>query len=215
MNIENVKSLSIIPRHDSDRMIGSQSLLRRGVETEDGDATVRRILEASKPGGLHPITFKRHRVLVELCGEDVGAICAQLLEHGEGLSRRVQRVPFPALMTPVGADFYEFVGRCDGRQPKFMPTPPGKEEACEVVLVQALHDEQDCSQILRFEAPPQTTVEPVDDRLASALVQVVVRLHRIVNHDVMSSATGQHAADRCREAVSSARRLKITDGLPD
>ncbi len=81
--------------------------------------------------------------------------------------------------------------------------------ASEVVLMQAMHDQDDRTPELVVEAAVEGVVEPFVRRLALRLRQCFLGLQRVVDDDDVSTPPGQDTADRngdARALVDSAPR---------
>ena len=81
--------------------------------------------------------------------------------------------------------------------------------ASEVVLMQAMHDQDDRAPELVVEAAVEGVVEPFVRRLALRLRQCFLRLQRVVDDNDVGTPPGQDTADRSGDAralVDSAPR---------
>lgn len=80
-----------------------------------------------------------------------------------------------------------------------VPALLSHDMADEIVLVQALHDDDDHALRLVVEARVQGAVKPLIGRLALNVGNGFVGLERIVDNDQIGAATGQDAVYRSRK----------------
>jgi hypothetical protein len=88
------------------------------------------------------------------------------------------------------------VGFGDRWKAQNLPRLLGEDVANEVVLVQALHNDNDRTSALVIESAIECVGEPLVAGLPQCLGERLLRLQRIVDYDDVSTASGQYTADR-------------------
>ena len=137
---------------------------------------------------------------------------ANALERLERLARRIERFAGRAAERKGPArrlDRMRLVVLGDGRERGDLPAALGKNVAGEIILVQALHDDDDRALFLVVEPRIEGRIEPVVGGGAAALRHRVDGFERVVDQDHIGAAAGEDAADRGREAEASGRRREL------
>src|SRR6516162_9214173 len=107
----------------------------------------------------------------------------------------MQNVALDASMHHAGTDEDLLVLLCDRRQIEMAPAAFPQQLACQVVLVQALHDENDGALFLVIEAGEKCRGIPVVGS-PTALVRLgFVGLHRVIDNDEICAPTGEGTTD--------------------
>ena len=160
----------------------------------------------------------RRRRLLVLGGKIVFAEgAAKLPEHFGRLALGVQglaRLAAEGLPSKHGLDSVPFVLLGDRRQAHNLPLLPRQYMARQVVLVQPVHDQDDRTRKLVVQSAAERVVVPLVGRLPLGLRQRFLGLQRS-SMTITGTATGQHPADRGRDAKGLRRRLEFaltTDG---
>jgi hypothetical protein len=89
-----------------------------------------------------------------------------------------------------------------------------QDMADQIILMQALHDDDNHTLGFIIEARVECPVEPFVDSQAPTLRQRVAGLQRIVDDDQIRAATGENAPDRCRQSKSTLGRNEFLQGRP-
>ena len=106
-------------------------------------------------------------------------------------------------MDDAGTDRDLLVLFGDRGQVEMAPATIPQQLAREVVLVEALHDENDGAASLVIEAGQKRRPIPVVDGTPGLLRLSVVSLHRIIDDDDIGAATGEGAANRDGETPAA------------
>ena len=142
---------------------------------------------------------------------------ANAFERGERLARRIERLARQPPERPSARerrlDGVRLVLFGDRRKRDDVPAALPQDVAGEIVLVQALHDDDDRALLLVVEPRIERRIEPVVGGGAAALRHRVGRLQGVVDQDHVGAAAGHDAADRSREPKAPARRRELGQRL--
>src|SRR6266545_8098038 len=108
----------------------------------------------------------------------------------------MQGLALAAAMDHVGSDRYLLIIFSDRGQVEVVPAVLSQQPTCEVILVEALHDQNDGTSLLVIEAGHKRGRVPIVDRATRFLRLSVVSLHWIINNNRISAAAGEGAAHR-------------------
>jgi hypothetical protein len=170
-----------------------------------------------EPGSLDHAAAQGCGGLLVLAGEIVFADrLPDLLEHRQRLARRVQRLAAPPgkdLWPAQRVDRVALVLLGDRRKAHHLPILLRQHVAHQIVLVQAVHDQDDRPLLLVVEAAVEGVVEPLVGGAAMGRRERLLGLQRVVDDDDVGPPPGQHPADRGGDARTLLRRLELGDRL--
>ena len=176
--------------------------------------SVGQVVIVSEPVASDEIAFERNRPLLILGREHQAAdLRLDTVQGVFALALRMQDVADPSCDHLAVAERDDAVLDGDRRQVEMLPAALIEEMAGKVVLVQALHDDDDGTVLLVVEARDQGAGVPVDHPLAGRLRHRLFGLERIVDDDEVGPAPGERAADRGGVAAAAGRGDELGAGI--
>src|SRR5580704_18282906 len=190
IDMQQIKLLPLEPPGGADTVVAQLRVLVCRIPALKYDFEFRRLFSGSielKPLGFYHAAARRRRLLLVLSGDVVfsdGA--AYMLEHRHGFALRVQGF---AGGTVYGASAEEgtnnvgFLFFGDGWQSYMFPLLLLQDMADQIVLVQALHKNDDAAGALVIEPSVKGVIVPVVGRLALGCRERLIGLQRVINND--------------------------------